>query len=217
MVPWTQSLVFTECMTVKLLFPLRHKIPNKKYWSLFYFGNLYSYKNEISLRKSLPRLKRNKVAVNIILYAGTHSYIYIKSGTVSSSAAFVFRLGFYISSFRESQANGVSAGKFLRIKSGGHLSLCYTAPKGNEKWNWKEEKGAIYSSWYLGLKLGPTLSLYVVCKSPNEVLLLWKNMLIILAFLWPLLRKCEWDPLKRFKKHTHCPWRHPHPRNTDLS
>lgn len=67
------------------------------------------------------------------MQAHTHIYIYIKSGTVSSSAAFVFRLGFYISSFRESQANGVSAGKFLRIKSGGHLSLCYTAPKGNEK------------------------------------------------------------------------------------
>ena len=74
------------------------------------------------------------------MQAHTHIYLNLE---LSSSAAFVCRLGFYISSFRESQGNGISTGKFLKKKSGGHLYLCYTAPKGKEMWNWKEEKGAI--------------------------------------------------------------------------
>jgi len=60
------------------------------------------------------------------MQAHTHVYLNLE---LSSSAAFVCRLGFYISSFLESQGNGVSTGKFLKKKkkSGGHLYLCYTA------------------------------------------------------------------------------------------
>ena len=47
------------------------------------------------------------------MQAHTHIYLNLE---LSSSAAFVCRLGFYISSFLESQGNGVSTGKFLGKK-----------------------------------------------------------------------------------------------------
>lgn len=160
MILWTQSLVFIEWTTVKVLFPFKHKIPNKKYWSLFYFGNLCSYKNEVKLRKFLPRLKRNKAAVNIILYAGTHSYICILNLKLFPVALLLYVVWAFIFHTSGVSGYGVSTGKFLRkvwrtpvsvlhsSKWKGKVKLegrkgCYTV-HGILAWNWVQ-----LFSWYV--------------------------------------------------------------------